>query len=271
VPRLEAGQTAIVTGGAQGIGYALVEAFLRKGLNVVVADIDQTALERSIGHWKQKGGTVLGVPMDVSNRQAMRELRETAIERFGSIHVLCNNAGVYKVLDHAWKIDLDGWRALFEVNYWGVVYGIHEFVPLFLRQGFGHILNTASMSGLSTVPGSADYGSSKHAVIALSEMLRADLQLSGNAPIDVTVLCPAVVKTEMGDRALGFFANSNSPGDRGQIGSGPNLASVLDPNDVAADALRGIEEGRLYVTPTPGSRERFQKRVQPIFDALGSG
>jgi short-subunit dehydrogenase len=123
------------------------------------------------------------------------------------------------------------------------------------------------MSGLTTVPGMADYSCAKHGIIALTVTLRADLDMAGATSIGVTLLCPAVVRTAMGDRALGLLA-SPTPKGSGEIGSGPNLASVLDPSDVAEAALRGIETGRLYVPRTPNSKERFVKRVQPILDSF---
>src|SRR5207253_5409058 len=141
-------------------------------------------------------------------------------------------------LGSVWDIDITDWRQLFEVNYWGVVHGIQEFVPILVHQGSGHVVTTASMSGLSTVPGMADYASAKHAIIALSEILRADLDMAGASAIGVTILCPAVVRTAMGDRAVNLFSNSKSTSDRGVIGSGPNLANVLEPSDVADAAIK---------------------------------
>jgi NAD(P)-dependent dehydrogenase (short-subunit alcohol dehydrogenase family) len=266
--KLQQGQTAVVTGGAAGIGYALAETLVRRGLRVVISDVDAGALSQAVDRLAALGGDVLSVRTDVSDRSAVRELRRQVTERFGGVDLLCNNAGLYQVVEPVWEIDIDGWRRLFEVNFWGVVYGIHEFVPDFLAKRSGHVLITASMSGLSTVPGSADYGSSKHAVIALSETLRADLEMAGASSIGVTVLCPALVKTSMGDRALGLFARPQAQGDREGIGGGPNLMHALDPYDVAEAAVRGIEAGRRYVTPTPGSRDRFMKRIQPILDSF---
>ena len=266
--KLSTGKVAVVTGGATGIGLALAQAFLFKGLRVALCDINVNALEAAVSRLRNAGGTVMGIRVDVTDQKSVHSMREQVVNSFGSVDVICNNAGLYNSLESIWKMDLAKWRRLFEVNYWGVLHGIQEFVPLFLDQGSGHVLNTASISGLSIVPGTADYVSSKHAVVALSETLRVDLDMVGALNIGVTVLCPSLVKTEMGDRALGFFADamSKSRGDRSVIGSGPNLATVLDPSVVADAALRGIEAGRLYVTPTPGSRERFVKRVQPILD-----
>ncbi|WP_321792491.1 SDR family oxidoreductase [Burkholderia pyrrocinia] len=262
--QLVPGQVVVVTGGATGIGFALAEAFASRGLRIALADIDSEGLRAATERLADRGVTVIGVPTDVADRDSVRSLRQQVLSQFGKVDIVCNNAGIYQVLDSIWNIDPVQWRRLFDINYWGVVHGIQEFVPLFLERGSGHVVNTASMSGLSTVPGSADYGSSKHAVIALSETLRADLDLAGATAIGVTVLCPSIVGTTMGERALTFL--KQSAGDRSAIGSGPNLANVITSEAVAKAAMLGIEKNLLHVTPTPGSRDRFLKRVQPILD-----
>jgi len=262
--KLVQGQVAVVTGGASGIGLALVEAFVGRGLRVAIADVDTEALQQTVERLSVAGATVMGVTADVADRASVGSLRERVLAQFGTVDVLCNNAGVYHGVDAVWKQDLSQWRRLFDVNYWGVVNGILEFVPMFVDRGTGHVVNTASMSGLSTVPGSADYGSSKHAVMSLSETLRADLDRAGATTVGVTVLCPSLVRTAMGDRALGLLSQSGGRCDG--IGSGPDLANVLDPVTLAEAAMRAIEKNLLHVTPTPGSRDRFLKRVQPILD-----
>ncbi|WP_171015951.1 SDR family NAD(P)-dependent oxidoreductase [Ramlibacter sp. 2FC] len=248
---------ALVTGGAEGIGLALAEAFARRGLRIVIADIDAAALRQAEQRLASLDTEVLGVQTDVSDREAVRSLREQALARFGTVDVLCNNAGLYHGTGPAWQLDLAAWRRLFEVNYWGVAYGIQAFVPLFVERGSGHVVNTASMSGLSTVPGMSDYSPAKHAVIALSETLRADLDANGAPDVGVTVLCPAVVNTPMGRRAVGLPA-----------GGGTLPPNMIEPHALAKAALAGIEAGQLYVTPSSGSKERFLRRIQPILGAF---
>lgn len=266
--QIRPGQVAVVTGAAAGIGHALAEAFVAKGVKVALADVDAAALARADAGLKSRGGDVIGVRTDVADRAAVEALRDAALDAYGHVEYLCNNAGIYPGMRSLWEIDGTDWRRLFDVNYWGVVHGIQAFVPLFMTQGGGHVVNTASMSGLSTVPGSADYGSSKHAVIALSETLRADLDLAGHHGIGVTVLCPSLVMTDMGRRALGVFDRTGTLEERKSVGSGPDLAAVLEPDALAAAALDGIEAGHRYVLPTPRSRDRFVKRIRPILDAF---
>jgi NAD(P)-dependent dehydrogenase (short-subunit alcohol dehydrogenase family) len=263
--KLASGQVAIVTGAATGIGFALAAAFAGRGLRVALSDIDAGRLDEAVSRLEKSGATAIGVVADVAERSAVQALRDQVLDRFGAVDVLCNNAGLLNGVDSIWKIDPAQWRRLFEVNYWGVVHGIQEFVPLFIERGSGHVVNTASMSGLSTVPGCADYGSSKHAVMSLSETLRDDLDLAGANSIGVTVLCSSLVRTEMGERALRLF--NPSAGERETVGSGPNLANMLTPEALAEAAMDGIEHNLLHVTPTPGSRDRFLKRIEPILQA----
>jgi NAD(P)-dependent dehydrogenase (short-subunit alcohol dehydrogenase family) len=266
--KLGPGQVAVITGGATGIGYALATGLADKGLSVVLADNDVVGLSKAGESLRAKGATVLCVPTDVADRATIQSLREQVIAAFGRVDIICNNAGIYSGMQPVWHIDLAAWRRLFEINYWGVVFGIQEFIPILIEQGSGHVVNTASMSGLSTVPGSADYGSAKHALIAISETLRADLDLAGHNNIGVTLLCPSVVMTDMGRRALGIFNASDTLDGRKTVGSGPDLAAIIEPEVLAAAAIAGIEAGHMYVTPTPASRDRFLKRIQPILNAF---
>lgn len=269
MPALKAGQVAVVTGGAAGIGFALAEALSRKGLRVVLADLDPAALNKAVEQLRASGFTVIGVATDVSDPSSVKSLRQQVVASFGAVDLLCNNAGIHNPLDPVWTLDMARWRRLFEINYWGVAYGIQEFVPLFLAQGSGHVLNTASLSGFTAVPGSGDYGSSKHAVVALSEILRADLDLANGSAIGVTVVCPGFVKTAMGDRALERMLNYKFLDYRTPSGSGPNLSASLEPSQVAAAAIEGVENGAMYVMPTAGSRDRLLSRIQPILDEIG--
>ena len=266
---LKAGQVAVVTGGATGIGLALVDAFARKGLRVVIADVNVTSLQEAVERLTGASATVIGVPTDVSDREAVRSLRLKSVAAFGSVDVLCNNAGIFNDPAPAWNVDVERWRRLFDINFWGAVHGMQEFVPLFLEKGAGHVLNTASMSGLSIVPGSVDYVTSKHGLVSMAETLRADLDAAGAGTIGVTIVCPSLVRTAMGERAQGLFTTTSGSDRRASIGSAPDPSNVLEPGDLAEAALRAIEDNRLYVTPTPGSRERFVKRIQPILDSWG--
>ena len=145
--KLEAGNVAVVTGAASGIGLALAERFARDGLDVVLADVEEGALARAADRVGALGVKTLTVPTDVSDNQAVEALAAVAVERFGAVHVVCNNAGVSSGAD-PWFGPLSAWSWVLGVNLWGVIHGIRAFLPILLDQGEGHIVNTASIAGL---------------------------------------------------------------------------------------------------------------------------
>jgi NAD(P)-dependent dehydrogenase (short-subunit alcohol dehydrogenase family) len=191
---LSAGKVAVVTGAASGIGFALAERFARSGLNVVLADIEQDALEAAEQKIVAHGVKTLAVPTDVSDEAAVHALARAAVDRFGSVHVVCNNAGVVSNAD-PWLGPLSAWKWVLGVNLWGVIHGIRAFMPVLAVQGEGHIVNTASMAGL--LPGfSPSYDATKHAVVAISEDLYRTMKIA-EVPVGVSVLCPGWVRTSI--------------------------------------------------------------------------
>jgi NAD(P)-dependent dehydrogenase (short-subunit alcohol dehydrogenase family) len=191
---LNAGKVAVVTGAASGIGFALAERFARSGLNVVLADVEQAALAAAEQKILAHGVETLAVPADVSDEAAVQALARAAFDRFGSVHVVCNNAGVVSNAD-PWLGPLSAWQWVLGVNLWGVIHGIRAFMPLLAMQGEGHIVNTASMAGL--LPGfSPAYDATKHAVVAVSEDLYRAMKLAG-LPVGVSVVCPGWVRTSI--------------------------------------------------------------------------
>ncbi|HWC29553.1 MAG TPA: SDR family NAD(P)-dependent oxidoreductase, partial [Dehalococcoidia bacterium] len=170
------GKVAVVTSAASGIGRALAERFANEGMRVVLADVEEPALETAVRELTQAEHEVIGVQTDVSKRESVEELARQAIDAFGKVHVLCNNAGVGGGRGLLWEMTLNDWEWTFGVNFWGVLYGIRTFVPLMLSHGEeGHVVNTASMAGIT--PGGGPYGVTKHAVVALSEGLYLNLRM----------------------------------------------------------------------------------------------
>ncbi|MEM7141313.1 MAG: SDR family NAD(P)-dependent oxidoreductase [Actinomycetota bacterium] len=188
-----AGRTAVITGAASGIGLALTERFVAAGMSVVMADIEEEALAREATRLESDGASVLGVLTDVQDASAVEALRDQALSVFGSVHLLCNKAGVGPGGPMAETTPAD-WQWTVGVNVLGVAYGVTAFVPHFLEQGAGHIVNTASEAGLVTNPMLGMYCATKHAVVGLSESLWRETQPQG---VGVSVLCPNLVDTKI--------------------------------------------------------------------------
>ena len=269
--KLNSGQVAVVTGGASGIGYALAESFGKRGMSVVLCDIEQGALEDAASRLSGHGVAVLPVAADVSDAVQVDDIADRALDHFGHVDVVCNNAGVMiSSLQPMWEIDYHDWVWLLNVNLWGVINGMRTFVPLLIDQGHGHIVNTASLAGIATVPKIAPYTASKHAVVGLSEALH--VELAEEAPgVGVTVVCPGFVATRLGD------ADRNRPVSLSPraVVSEPtpqrdpeSLATALDPSEVAEATLAAIEAGRLHIAPGRGLKKLVKARVNQLFDDL---
>jgi len=190
-----AGKVAVVTGGASGIGLALGHAFGQQGMKIVVADVEIPAMDAAVKQLHHAGIDAVGISVDVSSSDSVDALAEATFERFGTAHVICNNAGVGPG-GVSWELPQSVWRWVIDVDLWGVINGIRSFVPRLVEQGEGHVVNTASVGGLLASPGMAPYSAAKHAVVGLSESLKQDLQLAGS-PVGVTILCPSMTRTRM--------------------------------------------------------------------------
>jgi NAD(P)-dependent dehydrogenase (short-subunit alcohol dehydrogenase family) len=186
------GRIAVVTGGAGGIGRAMGDRFAREGMRVVLADVEQAALDPVVEELRSQSLEVTGVVTDVGRYESVEALRDRTLEQYGGIHLLCNNAGIGAGAEGPlWEHELNDWRWAFGVNVYGVIHGINAFVPAMVARGEeGHVVNTSSGNGgLSPLPGTPQYAVTKAAVVTLTECLYAQLQQAG-APIGASVLFP---------------------------------------------------------------------------------
>jgi NAD(P)-dependent dehydrogenase (short-subunit alcohol dehydrogenase family) len=261
-------RVAVVTGAASGIGRGMAERFAREGMNVVLADVEEKALKQAEAEFREKGFDVVGVLTDVSKPEEVEKLADEALNAFGKVHVVCNNAGVAGSWGPTWENTLQDWQWIMGVNLWGVIHGVRTFLPIMLKQDEeGHIVNTASLAGL--MPGAGIYGVTKQAVVALSESLYNELKMM-NAKIGVSVLCPGWVDTKIGD------ADRNRPAElttsrvadpRQEV-----VAEVVrnflkngkSPAEIAAMVFEAVRDDQLYIITHPDMDFIFKERFDNI-------
>jgi NAD(P)-dependent dehydrogenase (short-subunit alcohol dehydrogenase family) len=216
------GRAAVVTGAASGIGLATTEAFVGAGMRVLMTDRDEARLAEHAERLAGAGGDVHSLVTDVTDPDAMERAADTAVDRFGALHVCMNNAGIV-VQGNSWELPLAEWHRVIDVDLWGVIHGIHAFVPRILASSApGWVVNTASMAAVTAIPGIGPYTASKHAVLGISDGLRAELAAI-DAPVGVSVVMPGMIKT------------------------GLNPRGSVTAEQVAANVLDAIRRGRSYV------------------------
>lgn len=270
--KLAAGQTAVITGAASGIGLALARAVADRGLNVVLADREEAKLADAAASVARGPGRVLPVVTDVSDAESVVALAAAAKAEFGPVHLLVNNAGILRP-GAVYEQPLEDWHAVLGVNVYGVIHGYRAFVPGMLEHGQPcHVLNTSSLGGLIAAAHAAAYNISKHGVVALSEALAAD---TAGTSLGVTVLCPGGTATDIfaaelrRRQANGITASSSFTEDRFARIADPNRPDVLDPAEIAAAGLDAVERGDLYALRfNAAGRETVRRRLATIETAL---
>ncbi len=256
------GAGAMITGGASGIGLAVAKQLGAKGARLVLADIEQTALDTAVDAFRETGVEASGVVCDVSRRDSVEALAEETFGRLGKVHLIFNNAGV-AVGGPMLEMTHDDWRWIIDVDLWGPIHGVESFVPRMVEQGEGgHVLFTASFAGLVPNIGLGPYCVAKYGVVALAEVLAREVAHDG---IGVSVLCPMIVDTNI-------FANSARV--RGQeLPEGAGVIAgdgVLDVGEVARLTADAVLANRLYVLPHEASRGSIRRRFERI-DATFDG
>jgi NAD(P)-dependent dehydrogenase (short-subunit alcohol dehydrogenase family) len=268
------GKTAVLTGAGSGFGLECARIGAKLGMNLVLVDVQQDALDKAEAEMTVQGAQVLARKVDVSNAQAMAQLAADVKARFGAPHFVFNNAGV-GAGGLVWENSVADWEWVLGVNLWGVVHGVRLFTPMMLEAAKadptyqGHIVNTASMAGLLTAPNMGIYNVSKHAVVALTETLYQDLHLVTDQ-INASVLCPYFVPTGISQ------SQRNRPGDLppekptasqliGQAQSDKAVSSgKVSATDVAQKVFDAVAADQFYIYSHPHALGNVQSRMEAI-------
>jgi NAD(P)-dependent dehydrogenase (short-subunit alcohol dehydrogenase family) len=263
------GKVAVVTGAASGIGGGIARQAAREGMKVVLADIEDDALADAEASVAGLGAETLAVPTDVTSVDAVGALAAAAYDRFGAVHLLCNNAGVFQA-GIVWERTRADWEWVMGVNFWGVLNGIQAFVPRMLEAGEpAHIVNTSSMAGVTTVAYSGPYVVSKFACAALTECLAHDMRAQGTN-IGVSCLVPGAVATNIAS------SGRNRPDEPPSEAQAPDhafteqmLADLLatkgrEPDDAGHILFQGLRDGKFWISTT----EDFERLMSERSEAL---
>jgi NAD(P)-dependent dehydrogenase (short-subunit alcohol dehydrogenase family) len=249
-----AGRVAVVTGASTGIGRSIALECARAGMRVVMASQNAERLAAAVKEVRATGARVIGVPTDVGELSAVERLADATLAEFGAVHVLVNNAGVFRP-GYLWEISLAEWEWVVRVNLWGTVYGIKVFLPHMLKQPEGHVVNVSSTGGLMTTPVQGPYTATKHAIVGLSKGLKSELGMKGSA-IGVTVVCPGMVVTNITSQL-----ETTGPGGKPlPVDLPPEVAALWDvmrtvtdqgipADDVGPMVLDAVRENRFWLLP----------------------
>jgi len=265
------GRVAVITGGASGIGLAMAQRFAAEGMKLVLGDIERPVLQRAGEALRQSGADVVTVPTDVSLEADVSALAATAFEHFGDVHLICNNAGVGSRGLPIAELPLEDFEWVLAVNLFGVIHGLRAFLPHLRANDVGHIVNTASTSGLYYLPRMGPYNASKAAVVALSETLRFELAAEGSK-VGVSVLCPSWVRTNIST------ADRNRPERFSYSLDTDQMAQVTaykarrrqqaprgaEPADIAEQVCKAVKANRFYILTHPASLDVFDARARRI-------
>ncbi len=236
------GRAAVVTGAASGIGLAVTEAFVAAGMRVLMTDLDEARLASHSERLADGGAEVRAQVVDVTDPDAVERAADAAVEQFGKLHVAVNNAGIV-VQGNSWELPLSEWRRVIDVDLWGVIHGIRAFVPRILASGEpGYVVNTASMAAVTAIPGIGPYTASKHAVLGISDGLRAELAAI-EAPVGVSAVMPGMIKTAL------------------------NPFGTVGPEQVAANVVDAMRHGRAYVFTDNHHVPEVESRLRAIIAA----
>ncbi|MFZ5834294.1 MAG: SDR family NAD(P)-dependent oxidoreductase [Pseudomonadota bacterium] len=256
------GKTAFITGGASGMGLGMARAFAAAGMKVMIGDIEAGPAQAAVDELTAKGYDAACVKVDVTNLEDMHAAAKQTVERFGKVHVLCNNAGV-GCGGRSETAKMRNWQWVVDVNLWGVVHGLQAFVPLIQSHGEeGHVVSTASVAGLISIPGTGPYNATKYAVVGIMETMMAEQR---GTSLGVSVLCPGLVATNLGTSARNRqdqYGGAAKPNPKDAIAG--SLSDGLDPDIVGRQVLEAIQDNQSYIFTNPALGAQIEARFKRI-------
>jgi NAD(P)-dependent dehydrogenase (short-subunit alcohol dehydrogenase family) len=259
-PAVAPGHVAVITGGASGIGLAVAEALIAEGMSVVLADIDAPKLRDVEARLTEDGASVATMICNTTAEPEVNALIEYALEQFGGVHVMFNNAGIVGVGD-AWVEPIELWRRVIDVNLLGVVHGIRAALPIMQQQGVGHVLSTASHAGLSAAPGIAPYIATKHAVVGLMESLFLELEALGS-PVGASVLCPEFVQTDLMNATKEPETVDAPFAQLINQALAAGVSGGLPASELADQVVAGLKRGQFWILTHDSTREAVRTRAE---------
>ena len=262
------GRTAVITGGASGIGLGMARSFAGRGMQLVLADLDEDLLKAAEKEFLAAGTSVVCQVCDVSKLEDVERLAEVTMDRFGAVHVVCSNAGV-GIPTSARKVKLADWEWIINVDLWGPIYAVKTFLPLIEEQGFGHINATSSMAGLISSQMMGAYNVAKHGVVALMAAVERELRAK-KSNVRASVLCPGPINTNISRHSVDFRPGRGKPkGDSEKAGKlAGNIQAALEqgkhPDEVGELVANAVEQEKFWILTHP----HWSKAVQKQLDAM---
>ena len=262
------GRVAVVTGGASGIGLGMSRAFAKRGMKLVIADLDEEALAAAVKEFEANGTEVASRLTDVSKLEEIEALAELTLSEYGKVNVLCSNAGV-GIPTSARRMKLNDWKWIIDVDLWGPIYGLNVFLPLIEEAGEGHVNATSSMAGLIASQMMGAYNVAKHGVVALMASTERELRAK-KSPVTASVLCPGPINTNISRHSVQFRPGGGKPkGDGEKAGKlAANIQASLEqgmqPDEVGELVADAIRDDKFWILTHP----RWAKGVQNQLDAL---